>query len=41
MELYRAKGVTLVTLQEAMRDGFYWSDVDPRLRPGPARSNRR
>ncbi len=35
MELYRAKDVTLVTLGEAMRDGFYWSDADPRLRPGP------
>jgi hypothetical protein len=35
LALYRAKGVQLITLEEAMRDPVYWSDSDPRLRPGP------
>lgn len=35
LDLYRAKGVKLVTLEAAMRDRFYWSDANPRLRPGP------
>lgn len=32
---YRANGVELISLEEAMRDPFYRIDADPRLPPGP------
>ena len=35
LDLYRAKGVELISLEEAMRDPFYRIDADPRLPPGP------
>ena len=35
LELYRAEGVKLISLQAAMRDPFYRIDTNPRLPPGP------
>ena len=35
LNLYRAKGVQLISLEEAMRDPFYRFDSNPRLPPGP------
>jgi peptidoglycan/xylan/chitin deacetylase (PgdA/CDA1 family) len=35
LALYRDKGVTLITLDQAERDPFYRTDTAPRLRAGP------
>ena len=35
LNVYRRRGFTFVSLQQAERDPFYQYDVDPRLLPGP------
>jgi peptidoglycan-N-acetylglucosamine deacetylase len=35
LQVYRARGFTFVTLEEAEKDPFYKYDVDPKLLPGP------
>jgi hypothetical protein len=36
LSLYRSEGFSFVSVEQAERDPFYRSDVDPRLPPGPA-----
>ncbi len=36
LELYRGKGFKFVSLEEATKDGFYRTDVNPRLPDTPA-----
>ena len=35
LRLYKSRGITFVSLEEAEKDPFYKYDVDPKLLPGP------